>query len=340
MIKKIERILPCFTLVILILCSCVGRGGQYESGSAESDSDTIAALTQTQQDSLSFVNKHHFYIGYNFLVKTDTMTIVPQEPEELLAGFIVDTLQLLDGQRIVVSGSRIISYDTADSVWIKILTDDGRQGWIHEKTMLDNVVPDDPISMFIDFFSDVHLLAFILFIILILSAYIIIHFYRNRIPMVHFNDIDTFYPTMFCLTVAASATFYASIQLFAVETWRDYYFNPTLNPFTEVPLLSIFIASFWAIIILGIAAVDDVRRHLPTLDAIFYILGMGAICALNYIVFSITTLYYIGYPLFVIYVIFAVYRFVRHSYTPYLCGKCGKQLRRKGRCPYCGTMNE
>lgn len=35
------------------------------------------------------------------------------------------------------------------------------QGWIRESEMLAGVSPDDPISQFIDFFSNTHLLVFL-----------------------------------------------------------------------------------------------------------------------------------------------------------------------------------
>ena len=188
-------------------------------------------------------------------------------------------------------------------------------------------------------FSDVHLIIFLIFFILILSVYIIRKIGRERVPMVHFNDIDTFYPALLCITVACSATLYATIQHFEPDMWRHFYYHPTLNPFSVPLILSLFLSSVWAVVLIGIAAVDGVWQSLPWEEAILYLGGTGAVCALNYVLFSITTLYYVGYVLLVVYIVFAVRQFIRHSFTHYQCGKCGKLLRRKGRCPHCGTMN-
>ena len=64
----------------------------------------------------------------------------------------------------------------------------------------------------------------------------------------------------------------------------------------------------WALVIVSIATVDDVTKHLPLGEAILYLGGLAAICAVDYVVFSITTLYYIGYPLLVAYYYFAIKR--------------------------------
>ena len=67
--------------------------------------------------------------------------------------------------------------------------------------------------------------------------------------------------------------------------------------------------SVWAILIVAIATVDDVRHHLSTLgDTLLYLCGLAAVCAVDYVVFSLTTLYYIGYPLLIGYFVFAIYR--------------------------------
>jgi hypothetical protein len=109
--------------------------------------------------------------------------------------------------------------------------------------------------------------------------------YRHNAHIVHFNDIDSFYPTLLCLIVASSATLYASIQTFNPELWKHFYFHPTLNPFSVPLALGVFLSSVWAMLIVGLAAVDDVRHQLPFGDAVLYLGGLAAVCAVNYIVF-------------------------------------------------------
>ena len=230
--------------------------------------------------------------------------------------------------------------DTIDSIWVKVARDQSTFGWIHEHDMLNAVSPDDPISEFIDFFSDAHLLIFLAFVVLVVAVYVHRKLLSRQAKLVHFNDIASFYPTLLCLLVAAAAMIYSSIQLFTPEKWRHFYYHPTLNPYAVPFGLGLFLVSVWAIIIVGVAVLDDVRRQLHFGEAILYLLGLGATCAVAYIVFSFFTLYYIGYPLFVAYVVFALWRYFHHPRARYLCGRCGGILYEKGTCPHCGALNE
>jgi predicted Co/Zn/Cd cation transporter (cation efflux family) len=179
---------------------------------------------------------------------------------------------------------------------------------VHEKELLAKVSPDDPISQFIDFFSDAHLLIFLAFGVIVVAIYGVRFLLKRCSKIVHFNDIPSFYPTTLCLLIASSAVLYSSIQLFGPETWRHFYYHPSLNPFALPFWLGVFITSVWAIIIVAIATVDDVTRMLPLGQAVLYLIGLAAVCAVCYVVFSITTLYYIGYPLLIAYYIFALGR--------------------------------
>ena len=169
------------------------------------------------------------------------------------------------------------------------------------------------ISQFIDIFSDVHLLVFLAFCVVIVAAYGVRRLLRKGAKIVHFNDIPSFYPTTLCLLVASSAVLYSSIQLFGPESWRHFYYHPSLNPFALPLHLGLFVSSVWAIVIVAIATVDDVSKHLSLGETILYLGGLAAICAVNYVVFSITTLYYIGYPLLIVYYIFAIRRLMQQE---------------------------
>jgi hypothetical protein len=144
---------------------------------------------------------------------------------------------------------------------------------------------------------------------------------------------------MLCVLIAMSATLYASIQMFRAESWRHYYFHPSLNPFALPLHLALFVASVWAIIIMAVAVLDDVRHQLPTFDALLYLSGLAAVCAVIYVVFTIFTLYYVGYLLLVAYIAFAVWCYRRHPHYPYRCGQCGEKMKKKGTCPHCGALN-
>ena len=282
-------------------------------------------LTEQQLDSISFYTTHHYTQGYNFVVSKDSLPVLEQQqemmsvPEILSAEFqagdvmmpmltMVDTIILRKHDRLVVADINTVPADSIDSVWVKVARDQLTFGWVHESDLLAAVSPDDPISQFIDFFSNAHLLIFLGFCVLVGGAYGLRRLMRKGARIVHFNDIPSFYPTLLCLLVASSAVLYSSIQLFATETWRHFYYHPSLNPFVLPWHLGLFVTSVWAIVIVAIATVDDVRHHLPLGQVILYLGGLAAVCAVDYVVFSVTTLYYIGYPLLIAYFVFAIYR--------------------------------
>ena len=288
------RIYILLTLVAMLLTGC------YNHGQRTPDAWD---LTEQQLDSISFSTTHHYTQNYNFVVTTSSLPLADNLPD-----MAFDTMFVVRGERIVVAEITTVPTDTIDSVWVKVARDQVTQGWIRESELLKGVSPDDPISQFIDLFSNTHLLIFLALCVIVLAFYAMRRLLRRRAYIVHFNDIDSFYPTALCLLVAASATLYASIQMFGAESWRHFYYHPSLNPFALPIHLGIFVASVWALIIVGLATIDDVFHQLPATDAVLYLAGLSAVCAVDYVVFSIFTLYYVGYALFVAYVVFAITR--------------------------------
>lgn len=296
--------------------------------------------TRSKEDSLSFRVKHHYSQGFNFIVTSDSLMLLRQQPEEAVNEMKTDSFAVKKGKEVVVADIRILPNDKQDSVWVQIATEDYAFGWIHESRLLKQVDPADPISQFISTFSNVHLLIFLIVFSIMGVGYLARKILKKNAHIVHFNDISSFYPTLLAVIVALSAAFYASIQLFAPETWREFYFHPSLNPFSQPLLLNIFLVLVWAMLIIGIATIDDVRRLLKSGETLLYLSGLGAVCAVNYIVFSVLTLYYIGYPLLIAYIYYAFRVYLRKSSETYYCGNCGVRLHRKGRCPQCGAVNE
>ena len=309
-----RRSLLCMLFCVLCMTLC----GCYNRGPITPDAWN---LTEQQLDSISFYTTHHYTQNYNFVVTSDSLVVIAQQPEAMPIPEVLSSLHgvadsslftlhssLFKGERIVVADIMTVPSDTIDSVWVKVARDQLTFGWIHENELLAKVSPDDPISQFIDFFSDVHLLAFLAFCVVIVAAYGVRRLMRRGAKIVHFNDIPSFYPTTLCLLVASSAVLYSSIQLFGPESWRHFYYHPSLNPFGMPLHLGLFVSSVWAIVIVAIATVDDVTKHLPLGSAILYLGGLTAVCAVDYVIFSITTLYYIGYPLLIAYYIFALRR--------------------------------
>ena len=292
------------------------------------------SLTSCYKQETGFTATHHYNQNYNFVVKADSMVIY-ENPDTA----IYDSIIVYRGDQLVVAEIKTISNDTIDSVWVKLARDQMSQGWTRECDLLKGVAPDDPISQFIDLFSNNHLLLFLALVVIVTASYGLRKLYRRDAYIVHFHDISSVLPTMLAVLVATSATVYATIQNFAPENWRHFYFHPTLNPFAVTPVIGLFVSLVWALIITGIAVVEDVMRRLPFGSAVLYLLGLAAICAVDYVVFSIFTLYYIGYVLLAAYIWFAVSR-LRLVLARYVCGNCGKRIPGLGKCPHCGAVNE
>jgi hypothetical protein len=306
-----RKIVSLFFLLLLL-------SGCYNRGQITPDAWD---LTSQQIDSISFYTTHHYTQNYNFVVTGDSLVLVAQQPEDMSVPDVVsleiesetgvmqkDSITIHRSERIVVADIKTIPADTIDSVWVKVARDQLTFGWIHENELLAKVSPDDPISQFIDLFSNTHLLAFLAIIVVAGVAYGIRRLMRLGAKIVHFNDIPSFYPTLLCLLVSSSAVLYSSIQLFGAETWRHFYYHPSLNPFALPFWLGVFVSSVWAIIIVAIATVEDVTRHLSMGSAILYLSGLAGICAFDYVVFSVGTLYFVGYPLLIAYYVFAIKR--------------------------------
>lgn len=335
------RIFMVMLIVSFVLSSCyTNKSKTHDAMPVDSETPYDTAAYQRAMDSLTFSSRHHYSENYNFVVKADSLILLKQMPEEVVSQVPTDSFSVMKYERLVVADIRIMPADSIDSVWVQLARDQYTFGWIHESQLLPKVTPDDPISQFISVFSDVHLLVFLIVIILIAVAYVMHLILRNNAKIVHFNDIDSIYPTLLVLIVAASATLYATIQLFTPEIWRHFYYHPTLNPFSVPAILSMFLVLVWSMLIVGLACLDVVRHNLPFGEAVLYLCGLAAVCALNYIIFSLTTLYYIGYVLLVVYVYFALKMYKKNSHCKFVCGHCGGLIHQKGICPHCGRMNE
>ena len=323
--------------VLVIITACILCSACYNQASQTPDA---WGLTEKQQDSISFYTTHHYTQNFNFVVKGDSLVLYDERSDEMpFPDKERDSMVIAPGERVVVADIAYVPGDTIDSVWVKLAHDQLTQGWIQESRMLPNVKPDDPISWFIDTFSDVHLLYFLALLVVVSAAYSLLILKRRKALIVHFNDIDSIFPMLLALLVATSAVVYATIQLFDPDSWRHFYYHPTLNPFVLPPKLSLFMALVWAMVIVALAAADDIFRRLALGEALLYSLGLAAVCAVDYVVFSISTLYYIGYPLLVAYIVYAVRMSIKNSVHTYLCGNCGRPLHRLGKCPYCGSIN-
>ena len=133
-------------LIILICClltACYNDKQQREDGlhDALTEQDSTAAA-----DSISFYSTHHYSVGYNFIVHNDSLQLIVQQPEEKVSQLATDTFTIPHNQQLAVSDIRILPQDSIDSVWVQLVSERGRLGWIHETELLPAVVPTDPIS--------------------------------------------------------------------------------------------------------------------------------------------------------------------------------------------------
>ena len=286
--------------ILLMLSSCYHRHNSHQQHAA------MVEYSDRQLDSISFSTTHHYTNKYNFLVFKDSLELMRQQPEEYISGLKVDTFAVKKNHLLVVTDIRMVPQDSIDSVWVQLATENNDFGWVRESKLLRRVVPDDPISEFIMTFSNVHLLIFLVVIVVIAMAYLVRKAFHSNGKIVHFNDIDSPYPVTLVLLVSISAAFYGWIQSFEPEMWRHFYFHPSLNPFAVPHLLGVFLALVWAVLIVALACVDEVYHRLTFGEGLLYLGGLAGVCALDYIIFSVLSLYYIGYVLLIAYIYFAI----------------------------------
>lgn len=291
-------------------------------------------------DSVAFARTHHYWKNYNFLT-TDSIRLSASDPSGVLGAYGSDSVQLGASDAIVVANIANVPTDSIDSTWVMVARDAETMGWVRESDLLPNVVPDQFITRFIHAFSLGRTWVVLSFAVLALGFLVFQNFRRGRLQMVHYNDIKSFYPTLLCLVVSSSAVLYGALQQFAPELWQEFYFHPTLNPFASVAWpLRFFLLSLWAMAVLGIAVVDDVRKLPGVVDDVAYLGILAGVCMVLYFFFSLSVHIYVGYPLLLAYWIFALRRHFRFTSAPYRCARCGEALHAKGRCPSCGAIND
>lgn len=289
-------------------------------------------VPQKTKDSLNYLVERHYTLNSNFEVTSDSL-MLQQLP-------LIDMLPVYKGEKLVVAEFMVQPADSVDSVWVKVARDQETMGWIHEKELLEKVVPVDSVSQFIHFFSNSHTIAFFIILALFGIGYLHQAIRRQKLQLVWLNDIDSVFPTILLWLVATAATLYAGIQHFVPDTWEQFYYNPSLNPFGLPFILSLFMFNVWGIILVGLATLDDLFHQTRIEAAFFYLLGLMSCSIFLYLFFTFTTYYYVGYPCLLAY---TVWSFGRIKYTfryKFSCGNCGAKMKAKGICPHCGAINE
>lgn len=282
-----------------------------------------------------------YEVNDNFILSADSIVLQSQQPlHNQPVDTLSDTVVMYENDAFVVAQKMIIPEDSVDSVWVKIAHDQMCMGWLRQAEFLEHAVPDDPISQFIYIFSQKHMLYFLLVMMGMLCIVTYRQFGKQDLCVIFLRDIPSFYPSMLVITLGGAAVLYASIQTYVPETWVHYYYHPTLNPFDLPLILGLFVASFWLLVVLITATVDEVFRQLPFGNACLYMLSLSGVCVMVYLIFTFSALYFIGYLLYVVFVTIIVWRYFNYSRAYYLCGKCGAKMHKKGKCPHCNTLND
>ena len=282
-----------------------------------------------------------YAVGDNFELCVDSLKLQSSQPlHNLPIDTLCEQLSIYYGDPLVVAETLVIPEDSVDSVWVKLARDQYTMGWVHQQDFMRSVVPEDPISQFINFFSTNHLGLFgILFSVSLLALFYQI-FSRKKPHVFFLRDILSPYPTFLLITLTASALLYAGIQHYVPETWLHYYYHPTLNPFGLPLILSLFLCSVWVLLVLTITTIDEVRRLLPFGEGVLYLLSLLGCCILCYLLFTFAALSPgVSYLLFALFVFVLILRYSRNSKPRFLCGSCGKRLKSLGKCPHCGAEN-
>ncbi|MDE5999732.1 MAG: zinc ribbon domain-containing protein [Bacteroidaceae bacterium] len=257
---------------------------------------TMMPLTPQQADSLIFRLTHHYSENFNFLVKADSLMLIPREGD-----LLTDTCHVYRGDVVAVAAIKVAPGDSIDSIWVKVASNQYNMGWIPEHDLLQGTTPDDIISEMLDALSDSRAIWMSGLLALGILAVVASKKQIRKQQIQHlFDEMDSCYPFLFLLLTAIMATLYASVQNFVPEFWQEYYYHPTLNPLVLPPIMAALVVTTWLVIITFIALIDEVYHHFYFLPGITYLAKLVGMAMLVYLVVSWSTLFYVGYLLVVV----------------------------------------
>ena len=305
-----------YIILGVLIASCVGGTSSQPSNSVPVDSDsvptivnivdtaivedsTLMSLTPQQVDSMVFRLTHHYSENFNFLVKADSLVLIPREGD-----LLTDTCRVYKNDIIAVAAIKTVPGDSIDSIWVKVASNQMTMGWIPENELLKGTTPDDLISEMLDALSSSRAIWMSAIVAIGLVAIIIGR--KKTVKKKELMTLPNFleemqspYPSLFLLLVAIMAAIYASVQNFVPEFWQEYYFHPTLNPLVLPPLMAALVVVLWLVIITFIAVIDEVYHHFYFMPGIIHLAKIIGAAMLVYLVISWTTLIYVGYLLLI-----------------------------------------
>lgn len=306
-----------YLIWVLVATACVGGATSGPADLAPRDSDsiptivtivdtataedtTLMSLSPHQVDSLVFRLTHHYSENFNFLVKADSLVLIPREGD-----LVTDTCVVHSGDVIAVAAIKAIPGDSIDSIWVKVASSQINMGWIPEQDLLHGTTPDDPISEILDALSSsrfiwMSALVGIGIVALIIGRKRRFHkkdiFSKEILHVLDFmNEMESLYPALFLLLVAVMASIYASVQNFVPEYWQEYYYHPTLNPLVLPPLMATLVIAMWLVIITFLALIDEVYHHFYFIPGVSFLAKLIGVAMVVYLLVSWTILIYVGY---------------------------------------------
>lgn len=319
--KKLLYIILAMTIV-----SCIGGAMNNDEDVSRQDSDSVTTivrdivdtvpitdstlinLSPQQIDSIVFRLTHHYSNNFNFIVKADSLTLIPREGD-----IIQDTCRVYDGDLIAVAAIKATPGDSIDSIWVKVAHDQNTMGWIPERQLLKGATPDDPVSQMLDALSSSRAIWMSAFVVLGIIAFFLRKGKNVAMPIIfRLEEMTSPYPLFFLILVALMASLYASVQKFVPEFWQEYYYHPTLNPLILPPVMAVLVVLAWLVVITFIAVIDEVYHHFYLAQGVTYMLELSSLGMIIYLLISWTTFIYIGYALLIALLYFAGYTYVKH----------------------------
>lgn len=303
-----SRLLNILFLILLSLVLITTKANAQNELAADSDSIRLLDLTPQQKDSLIFRLTHHYTENFNFIVKTDSLMLIPREGD-----IIQDTCWVHKNDLIAVAAIKSLPGDSIDSIWIKVAHDQTTMGWLPEKELLKSSVPNDEISELLHSMTTSRGFWMSAMIIFGILAYLFHRGESRQLYLFKFKEMSSVYPFLFLSLVAIMASVYATVQNFLPEYWQEYYYHPVLSPIGLPFIMALLLSLAWAVVVVFIAVVDEVYHHFYFVAGVAYIFELLGLAMFVYLVVSWTTLLYIGYlilPAFICFIVWGYRKYV------------------------------
>ena len=74
----------------------------------------LHTFNENTEDTLFTDGSHHYSVGYNFIVNSDSIILISQQPEEHVSQLQTDSFSIFRKQQLAVSDIHIIPQDSID----------------------------------------------------------------------------------------------------------------------------------------------------------------------------------------------------------------------------------